>query len=261
MSRFNSFIVGTLLGDSYVRKVSTNYTRQDGSNGAYYALRCEQTAKDLIDRKAAIWERVFGIAPSIYVRQRKSASSNPASSNTGTTVSSVKPVYSLVLQSKDVADYYRLFYRNKKKVITKKTLFHLDAKGIAHWIMDDGLSIYTASNSTRRLILCTDGFDLFGCKLICQYFSEKYQVSAKVQKRTSPKGNMHYRVKFGGKDAQKLAALVFPYMLPSFYSKIFFPYDAINAQRVLPEYREIYTTLESNVAQRKALQTCNEDIV
>lgn len=258
MSRLNSFIIGTLLGDSYIQKRYTEYVRKDDSilrNGPFYNLRCEQVTLDLIQHKADIWGNVFGKDPIIYTRQRK-----PTIVNGGKRESVFKPSHNLVIACPGVSDYHSLFYRDGKKVVTAKTLFYLSAEGIAHWIMDDGFFSYTASNNTRRLFLCTDGFDLFSCKLICQFFSERYQISAGVQQRKSPKGNIHYRVKFGGKDIQKVAVMVFPYMLPSFYYKIFSPYDKVDSKTVIPEYREIYDTLQKNVPQRKAL-LCSDDIV
>jgi hypothetical protein len=247
MSRLNSYIVGTLLGDSYIRVVHTTYKNTGNVNGPYYEIRCEQVTPDLIEAKKEIWQNVFQREARIYKRQRK-----PAIVNGGKFESVFKPVSTLVIQHKDVFDYYKLFYLNGKKTVTAKTLFHLDERGIAHWIMDDGLMTFTESNNTRRLTLCTDGFDKFSCKLIAQYFSEKYQLSAKIQERKTAQGVLTYRVKFGGKDMQKLSALVFPYMLESFYYKIFAPYEMLDTKRVIPEYREIYDTLYKVVSQRKA---------
>lgn len=247
MSRLNSYIVGTLLGDSYIRKYSNMYKPTGNVNRPYYDLACEQVTEDLILHKKHIWENIFQREARVYVRERK-----PAIVNGGKFESVFKPTVKLVVKDKQVFDYYNLFYLNGKKTVTAKTLFHLDERGIAHWIMDDGFMTFTESNNTRRLTLCTDGFDKFSCKLIAQYFSEKYQLSAKIQERKTAQGVLTYRVKFGGKDMQKLSALVFPYMLESFYYKIFAPYEVLDTKRVIPEYREIYDTLYKVVSQRKA---------
>src|SRR3989344_2536499 len=67
-----------------------------------------------------------------------------------------------------IFNYYRkLFYKNDKKIITRKILNLLNPRSLAYWICDDG----NYGTKQDYIILCTNAFTLKEHKIMKKYFN------------------------------------------------------------------------------------------
>lgn len=235
-SELKGAILGTLLGDSYI-----NLEKKSNSIG--YRFGCEQIHKSLILYKKQILEEIFNKEISLLSRIRK-----PKVVHNNKKVSTFKPVFYIKKQSVYFKKLYKLLYnKNNEKQVTVNVLKYLTVEGLALWIMDDG---YIGSYNKRdgiynnSLYLCTDSFDEFSIKQICQYFSEKYNISAVIFKHQASKNAKQcYRIKFKAKDTQKIISLIYKYILPEFYYKITPKYkidNSLDTNKLLPEFKIAY---------------------
>jgi hypothetical protein len=121
----------------------------------------------------------------------------------------------------DVETIIRAFYPDGKKVITQAILDELTAFSVAVWYMDDGTTdwgdrfIKKGWNAQPGAKLCTDSFTSDEIDMICDWFSERYNISPKPQKR-----NKFLRVYFPTTETPKLFDLIRPSIIPSMKYKV-----------------------------------------
>ena len=107
-----SIIVGSILGDGHVRIIP-------GRSDAFLEINHSLKAKDYVNWKFKHLKRI--------------CISSPKERNTN----DGRIAYRFFTrQHKDITALYRLFYRNRRKVIPRN--IHLDPLSIAVWYMDDG---------------------------------------------------------------------------------------------------------------------------
>lgn len=233
-------LIGTLLGDSYIRGGRT--------------FSCEQTNLNLIKLKAKLISHYTKNFPNISERQR-------ASVINGRTIKASK-TYVVGGDHNTFKKWSKIFYMFGERQIRMSLLRRLTLEGIAMWIMDDGFMYYTASNCTRRLTICTDAYSELSHKLMVKYFKDYHDLNCKIifhqADKDSPK---RMRIAFSAKSTQKLISLIHEYVLDDFLYKLDMHYSekSLNSLRCIPEYKEAH----ESISQRMALynQSKDEDIV
>lgn len=232
-----SMIFGTLLGDSWVTK--------------YGHIGCEQVTLELIDYKRKILEQLLGREFNISTREPRHSFINGRKVNS-------KRTFMIRACAPHLKKYYRILYRDGRKRLTYSLLRRLSPQGIALWLMDDGYLEYRKSNCTRYIKLCTDSFTEEEHLLIIRYFKEYHSIECFISHHTRRKGaTPAMRIAFNGKNAQKLVALVYQYVLPCFFYKIDLHYTRMDSINIHPQYREAI----KYILQHRTLSTGNEDIV
>jgi hypothetical protein len=162
MITFDSFIVGSLLGDGYLPKVS-HYD---------YALYFQHSLKQ---EEYALYKRELaenlGMKTSTYY------------------IKTNKERYDAIrircaLEKSTFAKYRHLFYPNGNKTIKRKLLNLLDKDGLSLWWQDDGcLSVSKnkkTGQSSRYGKLCTYSFTKEENEIISRYFKVVWNIETKT---------------------------------------------------------------------------------
>lgn len=138
--QLRSFFYGTLLGDSYIH------------NNVFY---CAQISEDLIRFKYNI---IKNHLPSVKIKVEEHPERIDKNG-----VRHQKFWMLSVSKSEYIKKLYQYFYPEGKKICPKGSIEKLDALGLAMWYADDGTTILLGKTKdyakSRRLQLCTDGFD------------------------------------------------------------------------------------------------------
>jgi len=233
-------LIGTLLGDSFIRGGRT--------------FMCEQTSLNLINVKAKLISHYTNAYPKITTRTRSSIIKGRY----------IKPSTTFTVggDHNTFKKWAKVFYMFGERQIRMSILRRLTPEGIAMWIMDDGFMYYTRSNCTRRLVLCTDAYSELSHKLMIRYFKEYHNLDCKTITHQSCKdSNKTLRLAFSAKSTQALIAKIHPFVLDEFLYKLDMHYkeSTIYSERCLPEYRMAY----ESISQRMALHNLcvDEDIV
>ncbi len=104
-----------------------------------------------------------------------------------------------------VFNYYRnLFYKNGRKVINKKILNQINARGLAIWICDDG----SYDNTQGYIILCTNSFTLEEHELMKEFFKKKFELNPTIGFRDKK----YYYLRFKQEDSKKLIEIIKPFI-------------------------------------------------
>lgn len=148
-------LLGTLLGDAYIPKLSGRATT--------YKISWEHC---LEQEQYALWKAENSLDNySIYKRSRLDIRTN----NTyhSITCYSTKDNYQ---------NYRELFYQDEKQV-SQEILDRLEPLGIAVWFMDDGNMYY--NSNICHLTLSVNGFNEESIDRIINYFQTKYNINFK----------------------------------------------------------------------------------
>lgn len=117
----------------------------------------------------------------------------------------------------------KLFYTNRKKIITNKILNKLTPLGLALWWMDDGcLNIHKRKNRgtvQRIATLATCSFSLEEHNLIIQYFKNKLNINVKLS-YVGTKENKKLTIRIPMKEFGKFKSIIESYIIPSMKYKI-----------------------------------------
>lgn len=111
-------------------------------------------------------------------------------------------------------DYYRMFYRGRKKVIRRNILNLFQPIALAIWIQDDG-SMCRDENIIR---LHTECFSDREQKMICGYFASVWHITAKIN-WVSMERNLKC-IAFGVNGTKKLIEIIKPFIISSMEYKI-----------------------------------------
>lgn len=237
---YEGFIVGTLLGDSWI------------SQGNQF--RCEQVSEELIRLKIAAVE-AYTNKPGIVMKTRLRQPGRIG----GRQLRSAKRTHSLAQRDSKFAGLHRIMYASGTKQVTPRLLKKLNWSGVAVWLMDDGYMEYVPQNNTRNIRLCTDSYDEYSIRSIQQWFAS-HGIETKTFWHQRAKGaSKTPRVSFNAHNSQKLIARVHRYFLPEFYYKLDMHYlpSTIKSKRCSDEYREAHKFM----LQRGTPYSYGEDIV
>lgn len=185
----HDLIVGSLMGDAYVRKRNKN---------SCFRVAHSIKQKDFMDWKFALLKK-FNFSEFLekkrFIKGRE-----------------VDMIY-LSTKTHPVFNYYRnLFYRNGTKTITKKILEHLNPRSLAVWVCDDG----SHSRTQNYIILCTNSFSLEEHKLIKEFFNKKFGLDPTIGFRDGK----YYYLRFKKGDTEKLVSIIKPFVPKSMLYKI-----------------------------------------
>lgn len=111
-------------------------------------------------------------------------------------------------------EYYKMFYRGRKKIIRRKVLNLFEPIALAVWIQDDG-SMCQNENIVR---LHTECFSDKEQKMICKYFATIWHITAKIN-WVSKEKNLKC-ITFGTNGTRKLIDIIKPFIVPSMEYKI-----------------------------------------
>ncbi len=153
-----SLIIGSILGDGYIRQL-------DGRSDAFLEINHSLKAKDYVDHKYKILKNICESAPKErYTDEEKT-----------------KKAYRFYTrQHKEITDLYNEFYKNKKKIISRN--LKLDPVILAIWYMDDGSKTQNKENAANiNIYLNTQQFSLSDQKYLL-YLLREIGVNARLNK-------------------------------------------------------------------------------
>lgn len=107
--------------------------------------------------------------------------------------------------------YRELFYNSEgQKILPSNLEDLLTARGLAHWMMDDGYK------SGSGLYLCTESFSVSEMEFLVNILKGKFGLVCSIHKVT--KGG--HRIYIHSTSVDTLKGLVQPYFVPHFYYKL-----------------------------------------
>lgn len=92
----------------------------------------------------------------------------------------------------------------------------LTPRGIAHWIMGDGLFIL----NDGVVVLCTESFKLEEVKRLVDVLTRKFGINSTLVKRVSKSGTTGWRMRVRKRSMDSLIKLVNPFIIPELRYKI-----------------------------------------
>lgn len=185
----HDLIIGSLLGDSSVRQREKN--------------SCFRFSHSIKQKNYAIFKKDilknFNLSEFREVKRRiKNSFIHAIDFSTKT-----HPIF----------NYYRnLFYKEKRKVVTKEILNQLNPRSLAFWICDDG----SYDNKQGYIVLCTNAYTLKEHELIKEFFKEKFRLDPTIGFRDKK----YYYLRFKQEDSRKLIEIIKPFILYSMKYKI-----------------------------------------
>lgn len=108
--------------------------------------------------------------------------------------------------------YRRLFYKNGRKIITRKALDLLNPRSLAFWVCDDG----SFDNRQGYIILCTNSFSKKEHEIMKKYFNEVWNLDPTIGFRD----NKYYYLRFKQEDSKKLIKIIRPHIPKSMKYKV-----------------------------------------
>lgn len=187
VERLNQFqksvIIGTVLGDGYIRIVP-------GRQHAFLEINHALSQREYVMWKYDVLEGVRGGAPRVRNGNGKRIA-----------------IRFTTRQSEEFTQIHSLFYNEGTKIITSE--IQLDPLALAVWFMDDG-SLCRESD----VYINTQQFDT-NSQLILIQALKKLDLEA-----TLNKDKQYKRIRFLKKSISKLFELVRPHIIPSMYYKI-----------------------------------------
>ncbi len=121
-------------------------------------------------------------------------------------------IYFNTLGFKNLYSFYKLFYRNQRKVVPKNIEHLLTPLSLAVWFMGDGS---VKSKECNGRILNTHGFKEYEISRLCAVLTDKFGLITNIRRQ---KDGM--QIYISAKSAGVLSSLIKPYLLPYFYYKL-----------------------------------------
>ncbi len=178
-----SVIIGTLLGDGYVRIVPRRVH-------AFLEINHSITQKEYVDWKYEMLKSVCKSGPI----QRKGNGTRIAYRFT-------------TRQSKELTSLYQAFYQNGKKIIPE--ILEIDPISLAVWFMDDG-----SRCRERDVYLNTQQFDVEDQKKLIS-FLQKWGIES-----TLNKDKIYWRIRIKKSSIHTFFKIISPHVIPSMNYKI-----------------------------------------
>lgn len=226
-SELDSFVIGTLLGDSsLIRKKKTH-------NAYFKCSHCLQQ-EELIKFKKSILEQIHPTT----VNLRKDSNRDSFQLNTNSIM------YFTKLHNK--------LYDNKIKIVNRTILNKLTPLGLAVWYMDDGQLCLQKSPTdktkilSRRARIWSMSFTYEQHIIIKDYFKEVWDIEVKIYK-VMKKGGIKFYIEFNSTNFLKFRNIIKDYIIPTMLYKIDVKYDS--------RFPSLYNTynMESLTANAKQL--------
>ena len=110
------------------------------------------------------------------------------------------------ISHKDLTNIYGLFYRSKKKFISRKLLNLLTPTSLIFWYLDDGSLMKASGNAA---IFCTDSFTLSEVKAIKIWFWQKFRVETNIMTVSGGfSDKQYYRLRLNQENTNKLFSIM-----------------------------------------------------
>lgn len=193
-NRQRQLVLGTLLGDGglYLWKRNTNAR-----------LKIQHSGKDM--RYIKFKRHIFGdfVTGKINKDTHKNKKVN-------------KIYYSCYFITKthpEFTKFYKQFYKNGRKILTKNILKQLNPFGLAVWIMDDG----HYNKKGKFIDIYSMNFTYKENKTIIEWFSERFGIEPKINFH---KQSNTYYLRFNQEDTKKLIKIIKPHVIKSMDRKI-----------------------------------------
>ena len=177
-----SIIIGSLLGDGYLRIIS-------GRKNAFLEINHSISEKDYVDWK--------------YLKLRDLVKSSPKlRKGKGRRVA-----YRFFTQQHPaLTKFYQKFYRSREKIVPN---LKLDPLMIAVWFMDDG------SKSYKTCYLNTQRFDYLSQKRLIQMLKKQYKIDSSLNRDKE-----YYRIRIKQGSAERFKKLIKNYIIPEMKYKL-----------------------------------------
>ncbi|MBI2507721.1 hypothetical protein HYV89_02100 [Candidatus Woesearchaeota archaeon] len=174
----HDLIIGSILGDGYVRKRDKNCNFRVGHSDKQkeYLLWKYMTLKEFTSSEPKFSLRRF--------KENKSIKTLELSTFT-------HPVFSY---------YRRLFYPNEKKIVSRKILNLLTPRSLAYWVCDDG----SYNNRQGYIVLCTNSYNLEEHEIMRKYFQEVWDLDPTIGFRDGK----YYYLRFKQEDSKRLISII-----------------------------------------------------
>lgn len=205
-SELDSFVIGTVLGDSsLIRKLVTH--------NAYFKCSHCTAQQELIRFKEKILQQIHPVKTNL----KKDINRESFQLNTNSLV------YFTKIRNK--------MYPNKVKTVTMDCLKKLTPLGLAVWYMDDGqLCLQTDPANkqkfkSRRGRLHTLSFSYEEHLIMKDYFQKYWGIEVKIYK-THKKGGINYYLEFNSTNFLKFREIIKDYIIPCMLYKIDMKYDS-----------------------------------
>jgi hypothetical protein len=178
-----SVIIGSVLGDGYLRKLK-------GRTDAFLEINHSMKAKDYVDWKYSVLKNISKSPPRI----RK--------------IDEERTAYRFfTCQHPELTKLYREFYKDKKKIIPPK--INLDRLILAVWFMDDG-----SKTKKKDLYLNTQQFNIKDQKKLL-FCLRGLGIRARINR-----DKKYYRIRIFKESIPTFVTLVTPFIIPSMQYKI-----------------------------------------
>jgi len=191
-----SFLLGSLLGDSSISKYGKN------KQSCNIRFVHGQLQEDYLKFKANLFHS--------SIRKCRGGFNKNKFLWTSTT-----------LKIDGLEDIKDLLYLNGRKTITKTWLDRIDAIGLAAWYMDDGQLSKTKTKRSKNPSICaylhTEGFSKIECRIIVDWLRDKWAVNGSVY-RNGSRG--HYYIRLTCASSIKFFDIIRPYIIDSMSYKI-----------------------------------------
>ncbi len=187
-------IIGVILGDGCLEKLNIRSNTRLKIDNAY------PDQEKFVYTLRKFFDSITNMEPKILTRTDKRSNKTSQSISFST----------LTLPCLNY--YHELFYKNKKKSIPSNIEELLTERGLAFWLMGDGLY----RKDRGGVIICTDSFVLEDTKLLTAVLINKFELSASTSKH---KDNV-YRIYIHKKSVDKLIGLVKPYFISTMEYKL-----------------------------------------
>lgn len=172
--------MGTVLGDGYILKTTMGYCLR---------IKHSNKQKNLVEWKHRILANI-ATPPKIYGNQ----------------------CYFRTVTHPTFAEYRKLFYRGKRKVVSEKLSSLIDPVALATWIMDDGTN---ELGKTRSLRINTQSFTLPEQKRLQRILRANFGITT-----TLNRDKQYYRLRVAKDSMEALRKIVAPYVIPEMLYKI-----------------------------------------
>jgi hypothetical protein len=187
-------LVGVILGDGLLEKLN------DRSNTRLRVDNSYPEQELFVIKLREIFDSIVNMPPKVLTRTDKRSSKITQS------------IYFWTLTLPCLNYYHSLFYNNKIKCIPSNIGELLTERGLAFWLMGDGMY----RKDREAVVICTDSFTLEDTELLKTVLIEKFELTVSVQKRRE---NV-YRLYIQKKSINKLIDLVKPYFVTRMFYKL-----------------------------------------
>jgi len=187
-------LVGVILGDGFLEKLN------DRSNTRLRVDNSYPEQELFVIKLREIFDSIVNMPPKVLTRTDKRSSKITQS------------IYFWTLTLPCLNYYHSLFYNNKIKCIPGNIGELLTERGLAFWLMGDGMY----RKDREGVVICTDSFTLEDTELLKTILIEKFELTVSVQKHRE---NV-YRLYIQKKSVNRLIDLVKPYFVTRMFYKL-----------------------------------------